>query len=127
MWPGFLVAGIHEGAACALGAEIGVVDGRARLTCGEAASQLRVGLEFGRTAVELARMAKEHSSAPVHGLNNAADLYVHVAVLAEFAYFIMVFPQAEDCKAAGVVRGLGFADVEVASAVGKLDYVVNVR
>jgi hypothetical protein len=124
--PGLLIAGVHKGSACALSAQVGVVDGRARLVGGKAADKPGVGLEFGRTAGELSRMAQNYSSAAMHGLDDAAHLDVHVAVLTKFADFLAVFPEADDCEAAGVVRGLGRADVEEAGAVSNLNNVINV-
>ena len=121
-----MVAGVHEGAAGALGVEIGIVEGRAGLVGGEAAGEQGIGLEFGRAAVELAGMALHHSRAPVHGLYDAAHLHIHVAVLGELADQVAVFPLADDGKGAGVVGGLWRADIEEAGAVGKLDDVVDV-
>ena len=121
----FLVARVHKGAAAALRAEVGIADGRAALFCAEATDQLRVGLEFGRPAVELARVAKDHAGTAVHGLDEAADAHIHVFVLAEFAHFAVVFPETDDGETAVVVRGLRGANVEEASSVGKLNHVIN--
>jgi len=124
---GFLVAGVHEGAGAALGAEIGIADGRAIFFGIETAGEQGVGFEAGRTAVELARMREDHAGAAMHGLNDAADLDLHVAVFVEFTDEVVIVPGADDGEAAVVVGGLGGADVEEAGAVGKLDYVIDMR
>jgi len=123
---GLLVAGVHEGAAGALGVEIGIVEGRAGLVGGEAAGEQGIGLEFGRAAVELAGVAEDHSGAAMHGLDDAADLDVKVAIFAEFANVVAVFPEADEGEAAGIVRGLRGADIEKNGAIGELDDIVDV-
>ncbi len=80
-WAGFLIAVVHEGADIGLGLEAGVVDGRTALAGVEAAGKQGVGAEFGRASVELAGVAEDQSGAAVHGLDDAADLDVHVAIL----------------------------------------------
>ena len=63
-------------------------------------SKFRVGLELGRTAVELADVAEDDSGAAMHGLHEAADVDVGVAVLLQLADFFAIFPEANDCEAA---------------------------
>ena len=121
----FLIASVHEGAWGALGTQVGVVDGRAGLVGGEAAGEQGVGLELGRPAVELACVAQDHSGAAVHGLDDAAHLDIHVAVLAQFAHVLMILPEADDGETAGVVGGLRRAYVEEARAIGKLNHIIN--
>jgi len=123
----FLVAGVHEGAASALVPEVGVVDGWAGLVCREAAGKLGVRPEFWGTAIELAGVAEDHADAAVHGLNDAANVDVGVAVFAELADIIAVFPGAEDGEVAGVVGSLGRADVQEAGAIRKLDDLIDMR
>jgi hypothetical protein len=72
-------------------------------------------------------VAENHAGPTVHGLNNAANLDIGVAIFAEFANFISVFPGAEDGESTGVVGGLGGADVEEASAIWKLNHVIDMR
>ena len=82
--------------------QVGIVDG-GRTCSAEKPRASRVGLELRWSTVELAGMAQDHSGAAVHGLNHAADLHIHVAVLAQFADLIAVFPEADDGETAGVV------------------------
>lgn len=93
----------------------------------EAAGEQGIGFEAGRAAAELARMGQNHASAAVHGLDDATDLDIEVAIFAEFADVVAVFPGADDGEAAVVVGGLGRADVEETSAVGKLHHVIDMR
>ena len=122
-----LVAGVHEGAGGALGAEIWIVDGRAGVFGVAATGKLGVGVEAGRAAVELAGMGEDHSGAAVHGLDDASDLDVEIAIFAEFADLVVIFPWADDGEAAVVVGGLRRANVEESSAVGKLHDVIDMR
>ena len=93
----------------------------------EAAGEQRVGAEFGRASVELAGVAEDQSGAAMEGLDDAADLDVHVAVFLELADFVVVFPRADDGESAGVVGGLRGADVEEAGSVWKFDNVIDMR
>ncbi len=100
------------------GRKFGSPMGGRSLLGAEAAGEQGVRLEFGRPAVELADVTEHHSGAAVHGLDDAANLYVGVAVLSELADFAAIFREADDGEAALVVRGLRRADIEEASAVG---------
>jgi len=56
--------------------------------------------------VELPRVAQDHAGPAVHGLHDAANLDVHVAVLLEFTDLDVIFPIADDGEAAFIVRDL---------------------
>jgi hypothetical protein len=100
---GFLVAVVHEGAAAALGAQVGIADGRAALGGVESMGQTGVRFEFGRAAVELARVAEDHSGPAVHGLDNAANLDVHVAIFSELTDLVAILIKTDDGEAALLV------------------------
>lgn len=110
-----------------MGAQVWVADGRAGFICVEAAGELGVGFEFGRATVELTGVGEDHSGAAVHGLDDAADLDVEIAIFAELADLVVVFPRADYGETTVVVGGLGGADVEETGAVGKLNDVVDMR
>lgn len=48
-------------------------------------------------------MGENHTGAAVHGLDHSADLDVHVAIFAQFADLVVIFPGADDGEAAVVV------------------------
>src|SRR5581483_1305121 len=115
-----LVFCIHEGAAAALGPEIGVADGRTVRLGIESVRQHRVRPEPGRAAIELPRVAEEDPGAAMHRLHDAANLYVHVAVFSELADGVAILPEAHDGEAAFLVWRFGRAHIEEARAVRKL-------
>src|ERR1700689_5378916 len=100
------------------------MDGRALLLGVEAAGEQRVGLELGRAAVELPRVAQDHSGAAVHWLDDSTNLDVCVTVFPEFADVFAVFRETYDCEAALVVWRLRRADIKEARSVRKLHYIV---
>jgi hypothetical protein len=102
-----LIPRVHEGATAALRSQVWIVDGRAILIGRKATGEKRVGLELRRAAVELARMAQDHSRAAVHGLNDPANLDVGVAVFPQLADFFAIFRKAHDGEAAFVVGVCG--------------------
>lgn len=122
---GLLVAGVHEGAAGALGAKIGVIDGGATLVGRESAGESGIGPEFWRASIKLAGMAEDDAGAAVHGLDHAADLDIHVAIFKKIADQVAIFPQADDGEAAGVVGRLRGAYIQEARTIGKLNDVVD--
>lgn len=63
----------------------------------------------------------------MYGLDDAADLDIHVAILREFTNVDSVLPEADDGEAAGIVGSLRRADVEEACAVWKFDDIIDVR
>ena len=77
--------------------------------------------------MELARVAEDHSGAAVHGLDDAADLDVHVAIFSELTDFVAIFPQTDNGEAALLVRGLGRAHVKERRAIGKLHHIIDMR
>jgi hypothetical protein len=123
----FLIARVHEGAGGALCAQIWIADGRASLLGVEAAGQQRVRLEARRAAAKLTDMRDDYTGAAVHGLYDAADLDLHVAIFCELADQVVVLPGADDSESAVVIGGLGRADVEEAGAVWKLHYIIDIR
>ena len=72
-------------------------------------------------------MAQHHPGSSVHGPHNPADMYVHVAVLAQLTHLVVILPQAHDGEPTGIVRGLGCAYVEEAGSVRKLHHVIDMR
>ena len=111
----------------ALGAEVGVRNGRAILAGVETASECWIGAEFGRAAVELASMTENHAGSAVHGAHNSAYLDIQVTILFKLADRVAVFPKTDDGEPARVVGGLLRTDVEKARSVWKLHYIIDMR
>jgi hypothetical protein len=106
--------------------KVGITDRRLVRFSAEAALQLRVGTEFWRTTFELASMAQKHSSASVHGLDNAAYVDIHIPIFAQLAHFRAIGIEADDSEGASIIDCAGRAEVEEASAIGQFDDVVDV-
>ena len=87
----------------------------------------RIRAEARRAAFELMHMVEDDSGAAVHGLDNAADVDVEIAILAKLADLFAILPGIDDGEDAFLVRGVGRADVEVSGAVWQLDDVADVR
>jgi hypothetical protein len=121
----FLVARVHEAASCALGAEVGIEDGRAVFIGTESVGEAGVGAEFGLATMELAGVAEDDARAAVHGADDAANLDVHVAIFLQRADVFAILPEADDGEMAGGVGSLRRADVEEPGAVGKPDHVID--
>jgi hypothetical protein len=119
----FLVARVHEGAAAALRAEIGIGDRRAAVFGIESAREARIGLELWGAAVKLPSIAQHHPRASVHGLYRSADMHVHVFVLSKLADIIAIFPETHDGEAARVVGWLRRAYIEETRPIGQFHHV----
>ena len=109
------------------GMQIGVAHGRAGLVTCEAVEQQGNGAKARRAAIELAHMAEDDPGTAVHGLDDAANVNVEVAILPQLADFFAVLPWIEDGKNTLLVGRVGRADVEVTSAVWQLDDIVHMR
>ncbi len=119
--------GVHKRAAAALAAQVGIVHRRPFLLGVEAASEQGIGPELRWTAIELAGMAKDHAGPAVHGLHDAANLHVGVAIFLQLADIGAVFLKADNGEAALLVRGLRRADVEEPRAIWKLHHIIDMR
>lgn len=111
----------------ALRAQIGIADRGALLVAGEAVREPRIGLEFGRAAIELSGMTEHHSGTAVHGSDHPADMYVQVAVLAQFANLVPVFPEADNGEPAALVGGIGRTNIQEAGSIGKFHHFIYMR
>ena len=109
------------------GMQIGVAHGRTGLVACEAVEQQGIGAKARRAAVELAHMAEDDPGTAVHGLDDAANVNIEVAILPQLADLFAVLPWIEDGKDTLLVGRVGRADVEVTSAVGQLDDIVHMR
>ena len=107
-------------------AQVGVGDGRLALVAGESVQQLGVGTELRWSTVELAGMAQHHSGSSMHGLHDAAQVDVGIAVLAQFADLLAIFAKADDCESALCVGSVGGTQVKEAGAVREFNDVVDV-
>src|ERR1035437_2951465 len=110
-----------------LGAQVGIADGRPVLFARESVGEPRIGLESRWTAVKLPLVAQEDSGASVHGPHQAADAHIPIPVFAQFANLVVILPQAHNGEPAALVRRVGHADVQKARAVGKLNYIIDMR
>lgn len=122
-----LVARIHEGAPPALSAQVGVPERRTLLLRAEASRQHGVGPEPGRAAVELALMAQEHAGPAMHGADDAANPHIRAAELAQLADRILVFSEALDGEAAGIIGGIRRAYVQEPGPIGKFHHIIDMR
>ena len=110
-----------------LRAQVGIVNRRPLLIGGKAARQQGIGLELGRSTVELPGMAQDHSGAPMHRLNDPAKVHIGVAVSLQFAHLAAILSQAHDRKPALVVGSLRRTQVQESCAIRKLHHFINMR
>src|SRR5947199_6366479 len=104
----------------ALGAQIGVGNRRALLLTAEAVREPWIGLEPGRAAIKLPRMAQHHSRTAVHAAHHSTYVNIHIAVLAQLSNGVAVLAEADDGEPAMLVGGVGRAHVEKPRTIGKL-------
>jgi len=76
--------------------------------------------------MELASVTQDHSGATVHGLDDAANVNVGIAIFSKFANFGAVFTQGNDGEAALVIGCAGRADIEEARAIGEFGNFIHV-
>lgn len=116
---------VHECAVAALATQIGVEHRRAALSGIEAASQPRIGPEFGRSSGKLPGVTQHNSGTPMHRLHDSSNLHIAVAIPSELADRSAILRQADDGKPAAFVRRLRRADIQETCSVRKFNYIIN--
>jgi hypothetical protein len=111
----------------ALRTQVGITDGRTFLVSRKTSKEPGIGFESGWTAIKLPGMTQHHSSPPMHGLNQAANVHVHVAIPAQFADLFAILWQAQDCETALRVRDVRWADVQKSGSVPKRHYIIDMH
>jgi hypothetical protein len=108
------------------GAQTGIVDGWARLVTRESVEEQGIGLECGWSPIKLAQAVEQDAGTAVHGFDDAADVDVKIAVLAELTDLFAILPGIDDGEDTLLVRRIWRADIEVARTVGEFDDVIDV-
>ena len=92
----------------------------------ESVEEQGIGPKCGRAAVKLAHAVEQDTSTAVHRLDDAADVNVKIAVLAELTDLFAILPGIDDGEDAFLIWRVGRADIKIARAVGQFDDVINV-